>query len=145
MSELVKYCGKCGSRLIDKATVCVKCGYRVPSANFRAANSVSNKKSPKKTNSNVILGIYGFSGALGVFCALVPAIGVIIIGICFNLIYAGIILLIAGGIYLLAERGLFGGAFVIVGIIAAILIALYRFGVIGDITAYIQKIKTFSF
>ncbi|MDR2576092.1 MAG: zinc ribbon domain-containing protein [Treponema sp.] len=146
MSELVRYCGKCGARLVDKAAVCVKCGHRVPSANFRTAGSVSkNRNNSKKTNSGVILGIYGFSGALGVFCALVPAIGAIIIGICFNLIYAGIILILAGGIYLLAERGLFGGAFIIVGILAAIFIALYRFGLIGDITAYIQKIKTFSF
>jgi len=145
MNELVRYCGKCGSKLIDKAAVCVKCGHRVPSANFRAASPVSIRNNTKKTNSNVILGIYGFSGALGVFCALVPAIGAIIIGICFNLIYAGIILILAGGIYLLVERGLFGLAFIIVGIIAAILIAFYRFGVIGDITAYIQKIKTFSF
>jgi hypothetical protein len=112
---------------------------------FRATSSVSNRNNSKKTSSGVILGIYGLSGALGVFCALVPAIGAIIIGICFNLIYAGIILIIAGGFYLLAERGLFGGAFIIVGILAAIFIALYRFGLIGDITAYIQKIKTFSF
>jgi len=106
---------------------------------------VRNKNKSKKTSSNVILGIYGFSGALGVFCALVPAIGAIIIGICFNLMYAGIIFILAGGIYLLAQRGLFGWAFIIAGIISAILIALYRFGLIGDITAYIQKIKTFTF
>jgi hypothetical protein len=145
MSELVRYCNKCGAKLIDKAAVCVKCGHRVPSANFRAASSVSNRNNSKKTNPNVILGIYGFSGALGVFCALVPAIGAIIIGICFNLIYAGILLIIAGGIYLLVERGFFGWAFIIVGILAAIFIAFYRFGLIGDLTAYIQKIKTFSY
>jgi hypothetical protein len=80
-----------------------------------------------------------------VFCALVPAIGIIIIGICFNIIYAGLILIIAGVIYLLIERGLFGWAFIFVGVLTAILIIFYRRGLIGDITAYIQKIKTFSF
>jgi len=145
LKELVRYCSKCGSRLLDKAVVCVRCGHRVPSANFGTSNSVSIEANPKKRNRNIIIGIYGFSGAIGVFCALVPAIGAIIIGICFNLMYAGIILIIAGGIYLLVERGLFGWVFLIVGVLTTILITFYRFGLIGDITAYIQKIKTFSF
>jgi hypothetical protein len=95
-------------------------------------------------NKNVIIGIYGLSGALGIFCAVVPAIGVIVIGICFNLIYAGLIFLIAGVVYLLVQRGFFGYAFLLVGILTTIFMTLYRFGLIGDLTAYIQKIKTFS-
>jgi hypothetical protein len=145
MKELVRHCSKCGAKLLDKAVVCVKCGHRVPSVNFGTSQSVSGVTNSKKTNGNIIIGIYGLSGALGVFCALVPAIGAIIIGICFNLIYAGLILLIAGVIYLLVQRGLFGYAFLFVGIVTTIFITLYRFGLIGDITAYIQKIKTFSF
>jgi hypothetical protein len=145
MKELVRYCNKCGSRLLDRATVCVKCGQRVASASFGTSQSVSKAANSTKSNRNIILGIYGFSGALGVFCALVPAIGVIIIGICFNLLYAGLVLLIAGVIYLLVQRGLFGYAFLFMGIVTTIFITLYRFGLIGDIIAYIQKIKTFSF
>jgi len=145
MKELVRYCNKCGSRLLDRATVCVKCGQRVASVNFGASQPVSKAVNSTKSNRNVILGIYGFSGALGVFCALVPAIGVIIIGICFNLLYAGLVLLVAGVIYLLVQRGLFGYAFLFVGIVTTIFITFYRFGLIGDILAYIQKIKTFSF
>jgi len=143
MSELARYCSKCGSRLLDKAVVCIKCGHRVPSANF--GTSVSIGAISKKTSRNIIIGIYGFSGALGVFCALVPAIGVIIIGICFNIMYAGIIFFIAGGIYLLVKRALFGWVFLIVGVLTTIFITFYRLGLISDITAYIQKIKTFSF
>jgi len=145
MKELVRYCNKCGSKLLDKATVCVKCGHRVTSANFRTAQSVSSVPNSTKTNRNVIIGIYGFSGALGVFCALVPAIGAIIIGICFNLIYAGLILIIAGAIFLLVQRGFFGYAFLIMGIVTTIFITFYRLGLIRELITYIQKIKTFSF
>jgi len=145
MRESVRYCSRCGSRLLDKAEVCVKCGRRVPSAHFGTSNSVSMGANSKKTGRNIIIGIYGLSGALGVFCALVPVIGAIIIGICFNLMYAGIILLIVGVIYLLVERGLFGWVFLIVGVFSTILIGLNRYGLIGDIIAYLQKIKTFSF
>ena len=145
MKESVRYCGKCGSRLIDDAVFCVKCGSRIPSANIRTSQAASGVTKSKKTNGSLIVGIYGLSGALGVFCALVPAIGAIILGICFNLIYAGLILLLAGMVFLLIQRGLFGYAFIIVGILATIFITFYRFGLIGDISAYIQKIKTFSF
>jgi len=145
MRESVRYCGKCGAKLLDKAAVCVKCGYRVPSANFGTSNSVSIGSNSKKSGKNIIIGIYGLSGALGVFCALVPAIGIIIIGICFNIIYAGIVFIIVGVIYLLIQRGMFGWAIIFAGVLTAILMTFYRRGLIGDITAYIQKIKTFSF
>jgi len=145
MKELVRYCSKCGSKLLNNSVACVKCGRRVPSVNYGTSHSVSKTTNSKKSNGNIILGIYGLSGALGVFCALVPTIGIIIIGICFNLIYAGFIFLIAGAIYLSIQRGLFGYAFFIAGIVTTIFITFYRVGLIGDITAYIQKIKTFSF
>jgi len=145
MGELDRHCSKCGSKLLDRAVVCVKCGHRVPSANFGTAQAVSIGTNSKEKTRNIIIGIYGFSGALGVFCALVPAIGVIILGICFNIIYAGLILLIIGVIYLLIQRGIFGWVYLIVGVGTAIFITFYRLGLIGDITAYIQKIKTLSF
>ena len=145
MQELVRHCSKCGSKLLDKAMVCAKCGHRVISVNFGTSQSISKGTKLKQKNKNIIIGIYGFSGAIGIFSGIIPAIGIIIIGICFNIIYVGIILLVAGGIYLLIERGLFGWVFLIVGIITSIFIILYRLDLIGDITTYIQKIKSFSF
>jgi hypothetical protein len=145
MKESIRYCSKCGAKLLNKVAVCVKCGHRVPSVNYGTSRSVSKATNSKKLNGNIILGIYGLSGALGIFCALVPTIGIIIIGICFNLIYAGFIFLIACVVFLLIQRGLFGYAVFIAGIVTTIFITFSRFGLIGDITAYIQKIKTFSF
>ena len=145
MRELVRYCSKCGSRLLDKAVVCVKCGHRVPSANFRTSNSVSIGANSKKTGRNIIIGIYGFSGALGVFCTLVPVIGAIIISICLNIVSAGIILILAGGIYLLVERGLFGWVFLIVGVLTTILVTFYRFGLFVKIIDVIDDIIHFRF
>jgi hypothetical protein len=145
MGELVRHCSKCGSKLIDRAVVCVKCGHRVTSANFGTSQSVSSGTNSKETSRNIIIGIYGFSGAVGIFCALVPAIGAIILGICFNMIYAGLILLVVGVIYFLVQRGIFGWAFLFVGVLTTIFILFYRLGLLGDIAAYIQKIKTFSF
>lgn len=141
MRESVRYCSHCGAKLLDKAVVCVKCGWRVPPINFEKSQFVSTSTNSKKTYKNIIIGIYGFSGVLGVFCGLVPVIGIIIVSICLNAIYAGFILLIIGVIYLLIQRGVFGWAFIIFGVTTAMLLLLYRYGLIENITTYIQNIK----
>ncbi|MCL2443418.1 MAG: zinc ribbon domain-containing protein, partial [Treponema sp.] len=142
MKELARFCSRCGSKLINKAVVCVKCGYRVPADVFQSNTS---GVSSLKINKKVILGIYGVSSAIGVFSGLVPAIGIIIVGICFNFIYAGLIFLIVGLVYFLIQRGLFGWAFIIFGFTISLLVTLHTLGLIGDITTFIQKVRTFSF
>jgi hypothetical protein len=142
MNGLERFCSRCGAKLLNKAVFCGKCGNRVPAEIFQSGTKKAN--SPK-INKKAIIGIYGFSGAIGIFSGLVPAIGIIIMAICLNIIYAGIVFLIVGLVYLLIQRGLFGWALIFVGFTASLIYTLHTLGLIGEVTTFIQKMKTFSF
>ena len=137
MSVLERVCSHCGAKLLDKAIVCVRCGNRVPVGNI---NISKNGSKGNKINMKIVAGVYGVSGAIGILSGLIPAIGLVIVTICLNITYVGFALLVAGIIYLLIQRGLFGWVFVVVGFFGTMLFTLYKIGLLGNITTSVRNV-----
>jgi len=140
MSVLENSCSHCGAKLLHKAIVCVRCGKRVPVGNINISRYGSTGNNTKKINMKVVAGVYGVSGAIGIFSGLVPAIGIIIVTICLNITYIGLAFLVAGIIYVLIQRGLFGWIFIIVGFFGTMLFTLYRLELLGNITTSVRNV-----
>jgi len=138
----MKNCNHCGTQLLDSAVVCVKCGNRVQSVNIGISPIGT---SSKKVNKKIIIGLYGICGAIGIFGGLVPAIGVLIMSICFFGIKAGLIILIIGGLLLLIARGHFLAALFYTMSSIAIIFGAMKIADTRDVSLFFQNVKNLSF
>jgi len=138
----MKNCNHCGTQLFDKAEVCVKCGNRVQSIKIGFSPSGT---SSIKMDKKIIIGLYGICGAIGIFGGFVPAIGVLIMSICFFGIKAGFIVLIIGCLLLLITRGHFLAALFYTLSSIAIIFGAMKIANIESVNLIFQKIKNLSF